>query len=157
MILDRGIIETKLFDATYGNEDTGRSVVFLFKEMGSPRAFLIEFLLADAWKDTYYRQNQSKGVDLIPHDASKRSLEVKATNVTGAVDLQPSGGKGMNRTPKIDVFYSNCVTSDYVVVDSQYLKDTGDLRYVILSGEFLLKTQKHKFTKKEMAALFVDQ
>ena len=155
MILESGIIETKLFDATYGNEDTGRSVVSLFKEMGSPRAFLIEFLLADAWKETYYRQKQTKGVDLIPHDVTKRSLEVKATNASGGVDLQPSGGKGMNRTPKIDVFYTNCATSDYVVVDSQYLKDTGDIRYVILSGEFLLQNQKHKFTKKEVAKIFI--
>ena len=153
MILSSGTLNTKLFDATYENVATGRAVTALFKEMGSPRAFLIEFLLADLWSDAYYRQNQTKGVDLLPHGEG-RSLEVKATSTTGAADLQPSGGKGMNRTSKVDVFFANCVDSDYVLVDSQYLKDTGDLRYVILSGKKLLEKQKHKFTKKEVSEFF---
>lgn len=154
MVLSSGTLETKLFDATYKNAATGRAVTALFKEMGSPRAFLIEFLLADLWADAYYRQNQTKGVDLMSRTGLRRNLEVKATSTTGAADLQPSGGKGMNRTSKVDVFFSNCVDSDYVLVDSQYMKETGDLRYVILSGEELLKQQKHKFTKKEVSELF---
>lgn len=153
MIISSGTLNTKLFEATYENEATGRAVNALFKEMGSPRAFLIEFLLADLWNAAYYRQNQTKGVDLMSRTGG-RNLEVKATNTTGAADLQPSGGKGMNRTSKVDVFFSNCEDSDYVLVDSQYLKDTGDLRYVILSGADLLKQQKHKFTKKEVSELF---
>lgn len=154
LIIDRGHIHTNLYCAAYQNPDTGLAVESLFREMGSPRAFLCEILLAHEWRADYYRKNQSKGADLIPRCADKRPLEIKTTSRSGGVDLQPSGGKGMDRLPKTELFFQNCLTTDYVVVDSAYLADSGNLRYVVLSGEALLHTQKHRFSKKETGAWF---
>lgn len=153
LILETGIINTQLFSAEYSNTNTGSAVSALFREMGSPRAFLIEYVFAAHWADRYTRQNQSKGVDLISRTGG-RNLEVKASNASGGVDLQPSGGKGMNRTPKTDEFFANCETCDYVVADSTHMKTTGNLRFVILSGAALREMGKHKFTKRELDRLF---
>lgn len=153
-VLERGIIETKIFDVQFANPASGVAYIALMKTMGSPRAFYAEFLLAETWNAHYYRENQSNGFDLFAKDRTKRHLEVKATNTTGAVDLTPSSGKGASRTPKMDQFWANCAAVDYVIVDSAYLKETGDIRYVILSGVELCEQQVHKLSKKQVAALF---
>lgn len=147
-----GTIASDIFNVHFANESTKTAFVALFKEMGSPRAFFAEFLMAEALKEEFKRINQSKGFDLLSV-TEKRPWEVKASSKTG-VDLKPSGGKGKGRTPQTDLFFSNCEIGDYAIVDGLYFQETGNIRYAVLSGMALREAGIHKLAARQVAGLF---
>lgn len=148
----RGTIASDIFNVQFANEDTKEAFVTLFKEMGSPRAFFAELIMAQALKSEFKRINQSKGFDLLSV-TNERPWEVKAASKSG-VDLKPSGGKGKGRTPETERFFDNCEIGDYAIVDGIHFQETGNIRYVVLSGNDLWKARIHKLTAKQVAELF---